>query len=82
MTQFIRRDVYEKAITNQERMRTEYIHRSKGEKAIFKIGDWVLYWIPDSKEPSRKFQNYWSGPYQVVKIYTDSMYGISNGQGV
>ena len=74
------KSIYDKAIINQDRLRQEYLHKSKGEKETFNLGDWVLYWKPESTE-SKKFQNFWDGPFRILTKYDDTIYGFIDAKG-
>lgn len=58
-------------------IRQERNYKKKGEEKSFHEGDWVYLFTPYlPKGKSKKFFNFWKGPYQVKNKISDSTYEI------
>ena len=64
----------------RERMKTTYDKRNSSHKLL--VGDFVMLWWPyTTKGISRAFQPKWKGPYQIIRIISNTNCTIRLDQG-
>ena len=77
------RSIYEKARLTlgkaAERSRKYYNIGVKSNE--YQIGEWVLYYLPKATQGrSIKFEKLFTGPFLIVKKYSDVLYGIQSSK--